>query len=346
MKINPYIDDIFAQPAALMQALEHYQSVEVQELANRFAAGEFKRVILTGMGSSHNSHYPANLVMARAATPTLYINTAELLHYSMDLFKPGTFLWANSQSGKSIEIVKMIEALQHQRPACQLSITNHADSVLARSADLALLMQAGEEATVSTKTYINTVAISLLAAYQLHGLNWQKLRDEMVAVVEPMAAFLKELEDKVETLDRMSNGMEKTIFLGRGPSMGAVANGSLVNTEAAKIMITGMNVADFRHGPFEMVDGNLTLFILEGPAKTRLQNHELALEAHKKGARIIWLAAKPDPVLPTFLLPEVPESVQPLVEILPFQVMTLVNAQRTGFEPGVFRHIPKVTEVE
>ena len=165
----------------------------------------------------------------------------------------------------------------------------------------------------------------------------------MLAVVEPLTNFFAHLEQHTATLDKMTTGMGKALFLGRGPSMGAVMNGSLVNTEASKTMITGMNVADFRHGPFEMVDESLTLFILEGQAKTTGINHQLAMEARQNGAHVIWLAGKPDPVLPTFLLPDVPDAVKPLVEILAFQVMTLVNAKRTGFEPGVFRHIGKVT---
>lgn len=346
MKTNIYIQDILAQPAALKSALDNYQSQQVQPLADRFAAGEFSRVILSGMGSSHNSHYPANLIMSAANTPTIYINTAELLHYTPNLMKPGTLLWINSQSGKSVEIVKYLESVQHNRPAFQLSITNQPASVVAKAADLALHMHAGEEATVSTKTYINSVALSMLAAYQLNGLNWQALRSEMLAVVEPLQAFINDLENQVNILSKLSGKLQKALFLGRGASMGAVMNGSLINTEAAKTMITGMNVSDFRHGPFEMVDESLTLFILEGAAKTRQQNRELALEAHNKGAHIIWIARQPDPVLPTYLLPNVPESILPLVEILPFQVMTIVNAQNTGFEPGIFRHIAKVTEAE
>ena len=346
MKINSYIQDMLAQPAALKKAIENYQSAEVQLLANRFAAGEFSRVILTGMGSSHNSHYPASLAMTNAATPTIYMNTAELLHYAPGLMQPGTLLWINSQSGKSVEIVRYLETVKNKRPAFQLSLTNQPSSILAHAADLALVMHAGEEATVSTKTYLNSVAISLLVAYQLNGLDWQKLRDEMLATIAPMTAFFNDLEAQVEKLNTVSGKLEKTLFLGRGPSMGAIANGSLINTEAAKTMMTGMNVSDFRHGPFEMVDEHLTLFILEGTAKTVSQNHELAIEAHQKGARVIWLAGKPDPVLPTFLMPDVPDSVKPLIEILPFQGMTLLNSQRTGIEPGVFRHIAKVTETE
>ena len=343
MTTNPYLVDMLAQPAALQAALDHYQADDVAPLAKRFAAGEFSRVVLTGMGSSHNSHYAANLIMSQAKTPTIYINTAEVLHYAQSLLQPGTLLWINSQSGRSVEIVRLLEQIKNNRPAFQLSITNQPTSPTAQAADLALLMHAGDEATVSTKTYLNSVAVSMLAATQLVGGDHKALLQQMRSVIKPLADFFNQLDRHTATLDAMTNSMGKALFLGRGPSMGAIMNGSLVNTEASKVMITGMNVADFRHGPFEMVDGSLTLFILEGNTKTASLNRQLALEAHNQGAHIIWLSGKADPVLPTFLLPDVPDAVKPLVEILAFQVMTLVNAKRTGFEPGVFRHIGKVT---
>lgn len=346
MNPNPYLVDMLAQPAALQAALDNYQADAVAALAKRFAAGEFSRVVLTGMGSSHNSHYAASLIMAQAKTPTIYINTAELMHYAPTLLQPGTLLWINSQSGRSVEIVRLLEQIKNDRPAFQLSITNQPASPTAQAADLALLMHAGEEATVSTKTYLNSVAISMLTATQLVGGDYDGLLQQMKSVVEPLRAFFARLEEHTATLDRMTAGMGKGVFLGRGPPMGAVMNGSLVNTEASKTMIAGMNVADFRHGPFEMADDSLTLFILDGHTKTSGINRQLAMDAHKEGAHVIWLAGQPDPVLPTFLLPDVPDAVKPLVEILAFQVMTLVNAKRTGFEPGVFRHIGKVTVTE
>jgi hypothetical protein len=45
-------------------------------------------------------------------------------------------------------------------------------------------------------------------------------------------------------------------------------------------------------------------------------------------------------------LPEVSEPVQPIVEILPVQMMTLALGSITNREPGVFRRGTKVTAVE
>jgi glucosamine--fructose-6-phosphate aminotransferase (isomerizing) len=104
-----------------------------------------------------------------------------------------------------------------------------------------------------------------------------------------------------------------------------------------------MNVADFRHGPMELASPRLTVLMLEGAPQTAKLNRELALEVVNHGGKVLWIASQIDPQLPTLKLPEVDETVRPLVEILPLQMLTIVMAERTGFEPGIFRHIGKVT---
>jgi glucosamine--fructose-6-phosphate aminotransferase (isomerizing) len=75
-------------------------------------------------------------------------------------------------------------------------------------------------------------------------------------------------------------------------------------------------------------------------------NRALALEVKALGGQAIWLAMQTDPDLPTLRLPLVDESVRPLVEILPLQLLTIVMARRNGFVPGKFRHIAKITTQE
>jgi D-arabinose 5-phosphate isomerase GutQ len=70
--------------------------------------------------------------------PAVHINTAELLHYGQDLIDSRTLLWINSQSGRCVEIVRLLETLKNRRPEFQLSMSNFLNNPMAQSADLAL----------------------------------------------------------------------------------------------------------------------------------------------------------------------------------------------------------------
>ncbi|MCX6066202.1 MAG: hypothetical protein NT121_10680, partial [Chloroflexi bacterium] len=90
MSPNPYISDILSQPAALRQALDHYSADQLEPLRARLQHGDFNRIVLTGMGSSYNSAYPAWLNLLSLPIPAIHVNTAELLHYGKQLIDART----------------------------------------------------------------------------------------------------------------------------------------------------------------------------------------------------------------------------------------------------------------
>lgn len=346
MQKNPYIEDILCQPAALRDAIAHYPADQIEPLRLRIQNGEFNRIVMTGMGSSIYSAYPAWLSLLSLTTPAIYINAAELLHYGTGLIDDRTLLWINSQSGFSAEIIRLMEKLSPKSPAFQLSMTNNLESPLAKKANLSVPIYAGDEATVSTKTFINMMAVLRLASTQIAGGDWQEMSKSMLAAANAMDGYLADWIGKMDELDALLGPVDQALILGRGASMAAVWGGSLINKEAAKSVFEGMNVADFRHGPLELASSRLTLLIFEGAPQTATLNRDIALEVVSYGGKVLWFAKEIDPQLPTIQLPQVEESVRSIVEILPLQILTLVMARRTGLEPGKFRHIGKITLAE
>ena len=343
---NSYITDILSQPAALQAALAAYPAAQLSELATRFQAGDFKKMVITGMGSSHNALYPAQLALASSPIPVQYINTAELLHYASSAIEPNTLLWINSQSGQSAELVNLLQNPTIARPAFQLTLSNQPASPVAARADLCIPLHAGHEQTVSTKTYLNTLALSMLAATQLSGGAWQPLRDEMLASLPLLTAFVGDFAQQVQQMATLTGTLQRAVLVGRGPSMASVMQGSLISSEAGKFQIPGLNTADFRHGPFEIVDQDLSVFILAGTPKTEAVNLGLAREVLQKQGKPVWLGTHPQQGIPSFVLPPVPARLLPFAEILALQALSVVLARQTGFEPGIFRHITKVTHTE
>lgn len=144
----------------------------------------------------------------------------------------------------------------------------------------------------------------------------------------------------------MLGDFDQLFLIGRGTSMSAVWNGSLINKEAAKSAFEGMHAADFRHGPLEIVSEGFAVLIFAGNAQTSALNRELARQILSYGGKAIWLDSIPDPEIPTILFPESSELTRPLVEILPMQMLTLAMANRKQIEPGTFRHVSKITDRE
>lgn len=340
--MNLYLQDILSQPATLRNALERY-SIPALESIN---LENFDRMILSGMGSSFYAAYPALIELSKQPVPVQLVNAAELLHSLSGMIGMRSLLWLNSQSGRSAELVNLLERIKPTPPALLLTFVNDESSPLGQRADVSLAIHAGEESTVSTKTYTNMLAVNLLAAVQLSGGDIDTASRDMHATADAMESYLTNWVSYVQELDSMLGEFDELYLLGRGSSMSAVWNGALNNKEAAKCSFEGMHAADFRHGPLEVVEPGVTGMIFAGSAQTSALNRDLAREIISYGGKVIWVDSAADPEIPTILLPDTSEFTRPLVEILPMQLLTLVMAKRKGLEAGHFRHVSKVTNRE
>lgn len=346
MKTNRYIEDILDQPQALQQALAGYAQETVQSLARQISGGAFDRIILTGMGGSTFAGYPAWLRLTHHGLPAWWVDTSELLHYQPELVTPGCLLWIISQSGASAEIVALLDQAESRRPGYILGVTNQPPSPLGKRASGILELHAGEEFTVSTKSYLTTLAVMALAAVQLTGGDLDRAHRELQETVHGVEEYLQTWESRVEEWVDLLGVPQRLFILGRGPSYAAAKTAALITKESAKFPVEAMTTAQFRHGPLEMSDGRMSVILLAGEAKTRAMNEALAQELRSYGAQVVWLDHEKHACLPTVLLPRNAGAGIPVAEIIPLQLLTLALASQTGVEPGIFRHIGKVTRVE
>jgi glutamine---fructose-6-phosphate transaminase (isomerizing) len=161
-----------------------------------------------------------------------------------------------------------------------------------------------------------------------------------------MQDYLATWERRAQEIDVRLGEFEELFLIGRGASLSAVWNGSLINKEAARAAFEGMHAADFRHGPLEIVSEGFAALIFAGASQTSALNRGLAREIIAYGGKAIWLDSVPDPELPTLLFPETSEWTRPLAEILPIQMLTLAMANRKRLQAGHFRHVSKITDHE
>ena len=155
-----YVADIHRQPQALQQLLG--SPIDSSALTLLRGLSDFGRVILTGMGASLYAQYPAYLTLASAGLPVWHVEASDLLGGAAGLITPDTLLWITSQSGRSAEIAALLDRLAGRRPVV-LGFTNDTTSPLARSADAVVELRSGDEHTVGTCSYVNSLAAHLRA---------------------------------------------------------------------------------------------------------------------------------------------------------------------------------------
>jgi glutamine---fructose-6-phosphate transaminase (isomerizing) len=338
-----YFRDILDQPRALEETLAGLEVSEpLRRIDGSLQEGKFKTVVLTGMGSSFHALHPLNLQLIDHGFSALMVETSELLHYQNRLFDPSTLIVAVSQSGQSAEVVRLLE--MNRGKSSVIAVTNTPGSPLAERADATILTLAGEEFSVSCKTYL----AALMALQWLGDLvcqrDLQNTRREFRAASPAVGEYLAHWKEHVQGLAQMLAGARHLFLVGRGRSLAAVGTGALIIKESDHFHAEGMTSAAFRHGPFEILSGETFVLVFAGDDKTHKLNHSLFADIREKGGLAELVG---DEAGSAFCrLPTAPRSLRPMLEILPVQMITLALAAQSGREPGRFELASKVTTRE
>ena len=338
-----YLRDLLHQPQALQDTLAVLEtSKPLQTIAARLNQGKFQRVVLTGMGSSFHALHPLNLELISHGFTALMVETSELVHYRNRFFDPKTLIVAVSQSGRSAEMVRLVQT--NHKSCTVVAVTNTPDSPLAKHASAAVLTQAGTEFSVSCKTYVS----ALMALQWLGDLfcerDLRRTRRELKRAAPAVAAYLANWKDHVDTLAQLLKSTRHLFLVGRGASLATVGTGALIVKESDHFHAEGMSSAAFRHGPFEMLGSEIFVLVFAGDAKTRDLNQRLLCDIQQQGGRA-ELVDK-DASLPCCRIAEHGPSLRQILEILPVEMITLALALQAGREPGRFELASKITTTE
>jgi glutamine---fructose-6-phosphate transaminase (isomerizing) len=338
-----YLQDLLDQPRAIEGTLEALDiSPALLDLAQRLRNGTFRRVVLTGMGSSFHALHPLNLQLIDHGFTSIVVETSELIHYQTRFFDPNTLLIAVSQSGQSAEMVRLAEV--NRKRSAVIAVTNTPESALAKQASATIFTRAGQEFSVSCKTYVTALVVLKWLGDILCERDPKQSRSELKNAVPAVAAYLAGWEKYVISLAALLEGIHQLFLVGRGASLAAVGTGALIVKESDHFHAEGMSSAAFRHGPFEMLSKETFVIVFSGDDKTRDLNVRLLEDIRQGGGRAELIGENSG--LECFRLQEYESSIRPILEILPVQMITLALAALAEREPGKFELATKITTTE
>ena len=257
------------------------------------------------MGSSFHGLHPLHLRLVAAGPPVTMVESSELLHYQRRLLQPGTLLVLVSQSGRSAEIVRLLETAgdavdtlgrhEHRRqPAGEASRPP------------SLLTHAGEEATVACKTHLATQAALVWLGTRLTGGDVDETREALAATVPGVRDYLAEWRGRVEEMAGLLHDVRAVYYVGRGPSLGTVVLGR-ADHEGVHPSARRRASAAPRSGTGRWRCSTTASSSWSSPARieTRGLNEALVADTRAAGARA-FLASE-DAELPALRLPAVPK---------------------------------------
>jgi glutamine---fructose-6-phosphate transaminase (isomerizing) len=332
---TPFERDIDEQA----EALRTFAQSALPPALARLLRGQYDRIVLTGMGSSHFAALPGWRRLVDAGHPAWWTDSGQLLD-TPGLITPGTLLVVTSQSGASAEVVAMTGRRSPvARAAALVAITNDPDSPLARRADGVVGLHCGDEATVSTKSYLNSLAAHERITAVINGTRSAD-PGEMVKAVEEFG--------RTDLLRAIAAGFcaapdGRLVYIGFGDRAASALYAGLITKEGAKVPAEGFVGGQFRHGPLELAGPGLTAVLFGGDEQGHGSARQLGADLLASGSTVL---AAGDLDLAGAVHVGSPAGgtlAQLAHDALLAQHLTVEIAATRGITPGVFTYGRKVT---
>ena len=322
--------EISEQPDVLARLLTHGADA-ARHARNAIESYRPRFVIFAARGTSdHAALYGKYLVEVQLALPAGLASPSSVTVYASRPDMRGVLFVAVSQSGESPDLVESLHVARHCG-ALTVAVTNNAESPLAHAADRHVDVLAGpERAVAATKTY----TAQLLALHLLLGSDDATSLPDAAARTLDNAAVPHAAAQRFRDTDRL-------VTTARGFSYATAREAALKLMETSYLAAQAFSGADLLHGPMAMLGPDVPVIAMTSPGRgsTALAPVLDRLAA----ASVDVLRVGPADGLPV-ATEGVPESLLPILEILPLQQLAWRLALDRGGDPDRPRGLSKVTE--
>ena len=354
--------EIFEQPEALRTCMRG--RVEAQE--GRVVLGGLTsvarelvrcdRVILTGCGTAWHACLIGEYLIEEIARIPCEVEYASEFRYRNPLVHDRTVLLALSQSGETADTLAALREAK-ERGALALGIVNAVGSTIARESDAGVYLHVGPEIGVaSTKAFVGQVTVlSMIAAFL------GRRRHMSHAACQEYLADLGRVPDAIERALKLSAQTRQIaarfveannwLYLGRGLQYPIALEGALKLKEISYVHAEGLPAAEMKHGPIALINADMPVVVIavrDHLYEKVISNIE---EVRSRGGHVIAVAKEGDEQIrqlaeDVLYVPDVPGPLQPLVTVVPLQLLAYHAAVLRGCDVDKPRNLAKSVTVE
>jgi glucosamine--fructose-6-phosphate aminotransferase (isomerizing) len=315
-----------------------------------------ERLVLTGCGTSWHSALIGEYMIEEIARMPVEVEYASELRYRNPPVDKQTLVFGITQSGETADTLAALREMQRKGHPC-LAICNNIGSSIAREADGGIYLHAGPEIGVaSTKAFTSQIVVlGLLALYfgrMRHlgfeaGLRWIDALEQLADRVETAL----QTEEQIKQIAHEFKDATNFLYLGRNYLFPTALEGALKLKEISYIHAEGYPAAEMKHGPIALVDEHTpSVFLLsKGLVYDKIMSNLQEVKA--RGGPVIAVTDSIDSQLEKLadriiLVPSVPEPLQPIVSVVPLQLLAYHIALLRGCDVDKPRNLAKSVTVE
>ena len=356
------LKEIMEQPESLADTMRGRLDAEtgevilggIQDVARQMTHA--RRVILTACGTAWHAGLVGEFLFEDLARIPTEVEYASEFRYRNPIVDEGTLVTVISQSGETADTLAALREA-HLRGALTLGIVNVVGSTIARETEAGVYLHCGPEIGVaSTKAFTSQLVVLTMMAMFLgrrrHLAPYQarEIIKGLQRVPEQVRHVLK-LNDQVREVAAAYKNCPNWLYLGRGYNYPIALEGALKLKEISYVHAEGLPAAEMKHGPIALITGEMPVVFLANKGlqyEKVLSNME---EVRTRGGQVIAVATEGDDEIRrlaghVLYVPDVPEPFQPILNVVPLQLLAYHVAVLRGCAVDKPRNLAKSVTVE
>ena len=335
------LKEIYEQYSSIKSSL-YQDPVKLREFCKSIK--EAKKLFITASGTSFHAGLVARYIFSKISKVYCEAILASEFSQIIEWVDKDAVIMAISQSGETADVLNAIKGAK-EKGAKILSIVNVMNSTLDRESDLAFYLNCGPEIGVAaTKSFTAQLTLIYLLAFAMANdfIGVNKLRK-----LNDYVEFILKEEDKIIEIAEKYKGSNDFYFIGRLIHYPIALEGALKLKELSYIHAEGMAAGELKHGTLALIDSKTPVVVLNPEDNTYYETLSNALEMKARGAKIIGVSNLINEVYDDFiLLPKIEDSLYPIIEVMPLQILAYHIAINRGADVDRPRNLAKSVTVK
>jgi glutamine---fructose-6-phosphate transaminase (isomerizing) len=319
---------------------------------------DMRRVIIVGCGTAYHAGLVGRYAIEWWSRLPVEMDIASEFRYRNPVIDERDLVIGISQSGETADTLAAMR-LARERGAKVLAVTNFQGSQATRDSDGVLFTRAGLEIGVAaTKTFVAQVAAMYLFALKLAQLRGtlepevvRGLSAELRAMPHSIAGLLEDVDDQVRTIAEHWKDAGFFLYLGRHVGLPICLEGALKLKEVSYIPTDAYAAGEMKHGPIALLDEQTPVVCVatDSPVLDKVLSN--IAEVRARGAHVIAVATEGSGQVSDHAeeIVEVPRTdwlLQPILSVIPLQLMAYYIARARGLNVDQPRNLAKTVTVE
>ena len=343
----------------IVDRLPNVDTVDLSEIEySAEKAAKLRRVIIVACGTSYHAGLVGRYAIEHWARVPVEMDVASEFRYRDPVIGPEDLVIGITQSGETADTLAAMR-LARERGAHVVALTNVKGSQATRDADSVLFTRAGLEIGVAaTKTFTAQVAamylLGLWLAQSRGKLSPERLREliaEMKTLPHKITETLAATEEQMRAVARSHHQGRFFLYLGRHIGLPICLEGALKMKEISYIPSDAYAAGEMKHGPIALLDESTPVVCVatDSPVLEKVLSN--VAEVRARGADVIAIATEGSEIVAetadqTVFIPRTDWMLQPILAVLPMQLLAYDTARMLGLNVDQPRNLAKTVTVE